>query len=326
MSVEQAASAAVEESAPVVEGESQEVVTESAPVVEGEKPQASNAEVKEVIQKIKQLKLKVDGVELIEDLPFEVTPEQAEYLKKELQMSKMSQKRAQEAADLRKSSSKREQELNQFLELLKDKPELILQQMGKDPVALAEQWLQAEVEKMQMDPKDKRIMELEAEMKRVQEMESTAKKAKEEAQAKSLRDKYAADYEKDLMEAMQIGQLPNSPHLINKMVDYMAVAMKAGVDVSFKDLIPLVQEERKIELKPFIEGLSVDELLSLLSEAKVNDLIIKKTPKKKVAPPTAQNVTKDTSSTKIDEGKVNLRNKSAKDFFHKLTMQYAGQD
>lgn len=328
----QAALAAVEPNQEVVqEGEvSQEGVQEGeasvVPQAEGQ-PAATDAQVENVVQKIKQLKLKVDGTEIIENLPFEVTEEQAEYLKKELQMSKMSQKRAQEAAELRKSSQKRESELNQFLDLLKEKPELILQQLGKNPVELAEKWLQEEVEKMQMDPKERRIKELEAEMKKISDEKMSAKKAQEEAQAKAIRDKYAADYEKELLDAMQKGNIPNEPHLIAKMVDYMAIAMKQNIDVSFADIIPLVQDSQKNTVKNALKGMKADDLIQLLSEQAINDLVVKKMPKadKKKAPPTAQQI-KDAGEQKEENGKLKFRKESASDFFRKLTLENAGKE
>lgn len=324
MSVAEAAPVAAQEPvSEVQESQEQEVVQSEGEVSqEGEAKSEAKEELKQEIKnQIKKFKIKVDGKELEKELDLANEAE----LVKMLQMSEMSNKRAQEAAELRKNSQKRESELNQFLDLLKNNPEVILKEMGRDPVKFAEELLQAEVEKMQMDPKEKRIKELEAEMKKIQDREIAEKKAKEEAQAKAVRDKYAADFEKDIMEAMNEGKLPNSGYTINKLVDYMSVAMKAGVDISFKEMIPLIQEQRRNELKPFLENMSADEIIALLSESKLNDIVIKKTPKKKVAPPTAQQV-RDTSTPSKDESGAKLRSESAKDYFNKLMMQYAGQD
>lgn len=324
MSVEQSA---VAEAAPEVQEEVVVAEGEAAPAQpDGQseaKPEATDAQVQQAVQKIKQLKLKVDGQELIEDLPFEVTPEQAEYLKKELQLSKMANKRAQEAADLRKKHQARESELNQFLELLKEKPELILSQMGKNPVELAEKWLQDEVEKMSMDPKERRIKELEAEMKKIADEKAAAKKAQEEAQKNFLRDKYASDFESQLTKAMESGSIPKEPELVNSMVAYMAKAIEAGVDISFDEIVPLVKNSHRSLVKNTLKGFSAQELMELLSEAQVNDLLVKKTPpKKKVAPPNAQSV-KDSGATKSDDPeKPKLRNKSMRGFFDEFNKKY----
>ncbi len=319
----------VENAAPAAEvSEGQEVAPEATnePVVqsEGQPPVEPKEELKqEVKAQIKKLKIKVDGKELEKELDL---ANEAELIKM-LQMSEMSNKRAQEAADLRKKHQARESELNQFLEMLKDKPELILSQLGKNPVELAEKWLADEVEKMQMDPKERRIKELEEEMKKVAEEKAAAKKAQEEAQKKYLRDKYASDYELQLKKAMDTGSIPSEPELVNSMVAYMTKAIEQGLDVSFDEIIPLVKNSHRSIVKNTLKGFSAQELLELLSEAQVNDLLVKKTPKKekKVVPPTAQQI-KDAGESKDTSSGPKVRSESASDFFRNLTMQYAGKE
>lgn len=298
-----------------VPAEGQEV----QPEVQGEAQPQSEAkeELKqEVKAQIKKLKIKVDGKELEKELDL---ANEAELIKM-LQMSEMSNKRAQEAAELRKKHQARESELNNFLELLKDKPELILQQMGKNPVELAEKWLQEEVEKMQMDPKERRIKELEAEMKKIADEKAAAKQAQEEAQKKYLRDKYASDYELQLKKAMDSGSIPSEPELVNSMVSYMAKAIEQGIDISFDDIIPLVKNSHRNIVKSTLKGFSAQELLELLSEAQVNDLLVKKAPpKKKVAPPTAQQI-KDAGEKVEENSGPKFRTQSASEFFRNLEL------
>lgn len=318
MSVEQSA---VAEATPEVQEEVVEVAEgEAAPVQPDSQPEG-NPEVKEELKQevkaqIKKLKIKVDGKELEKELDL---ANEAELIKM-LQMSEMSNKRAQEAADLRKKHQARESELNQFLELLKEKPELILSQMGKNPVELAEKWLQDEVEKMQMDPKERRIKELEAEMKKIADEKAAAKKAQEEAQKNFLRDKYASDFESQLTKAMESGSIPKEPELVNSMVAYMAKAIEAGVDISFDEIVPLVKNSHRSLVKNTLKGFSAQELMELLSEAQVNDLLVKKTPpKKKVAPPTAQSI-QDAGEKGEEISGPKFRTQSASEFFRNLDL------
>lgn len=318
MSVEQSA---VAEAAPEVQEEVVEVAEgEAAPVQPDGQPEG-NPEVKEELKQevkaqIKKLKIKVDGKELEKELDL---ANEAELIKM-LQMSEMSNKRAQEAADLRKKHQARESELNQFLEMLKEKPELILSQMGKNPVELAEKWLQDEVEKMQMDPKERRIKELEAEMKKIADEKAAAKKAQEEAQKNFLRDKYASDFESQLTKAMESGSIPKEPELVNSMVAYMAKAIEAGVDISFDEIVPLVKNSHRSLVKNTLKGFSAQELMELLSEAQVNDLLVKKTPpKKKVAPPTAQSI-QDAGEKGEEISGPKFRTQSASEFFRNLDL------
>src|SRR5579863_4538677 len=75
-----------------------------APGTPGTAPTIPAAASKSEIKRIKSLMLKVDGAEVNEALPFEMddTPENREYMTRQLQMAKMGTKRGQEAADLRK--------------------------------------------------------------------------------------------------------------------------------------------------------------------------------------------------------------------------------
>ena len=97
-----------------------------------------------------------------------------------------------------------------------------------------------------------------------------------------------------------------------------------GIDISFNDLIPMMQEERSSEVRNQVQGMSAEELLVILSDKTVNDLVLKKMPKaKKKAPPTSQTV-KESAAPKKQESGSRLRSKSTKDFFRDLTNAYAG--
>ena len=79
------------------------------------------AEQKAAKKMLKSLKLKVDGREIEEKLPFEIPDDEetVEWMKRNLQMSKMGQKRAQEYSTL-------EKEVKTFIEELRKNPRKIL--------------------------------------------------------------------------------------------------------------------------------------------------------------------------------------------------------
>lgn len=299
-----------------IEGEYELTEDES---VEGEEGVLTDEQLdsakEEVKNTIKKFNLKVDG----KDLEKEIDMANETELIKILQMAEMSQKRAQETADLRKKDAHRENQMNAFMESLQKDPEMIMRQMGIDPAKFAEDLLNREVEKMQLSPEERRVQELEAELNTIKAQKEEERVKLEEQKANALRDQYAADFERDIISALDEGQLPNSPHIINKMVDMMSVAIQNKIDVSFADLIPMIKEERSSDIKSQIQGMSADDLIQLLSGQVLNDIIVKKTPvKKKVVPPTAASI-KDTGSSKekSNSGSV-TRNKSAEDFFRNL--------
>lgn len=283
--------------------------------------EASEVEMESASKMIKQLNLKVDGEEFIEELPFEVTPEQAEYLKKELQLSRMGQKRAQKSAEIEKREAKLKADLEEFLGELKNNPASILEQMGVDVKQMAENLMNEEIELLELTPEERRVRELEAQLEEIKAKEEAAKKSKEEAEFQALQDRYAADFEVQLTEAIDKGNLPKSPYIINQMVTMMSEAINSGIDVSFEDLIPIVQDSHQNEIRDRISGMSAEDLIGLISEKTLNDIIIKKAPsKKKVAPPTANTIV-ETGKTKEEKASAKFRTKSADDFFRNMNLR-----
>jgi len=119
---------------------------------EGEGSQIHGAQstaAKKEAARIKKLKLKVDGQELEEELPFEIddNPEAVEYMTRQLQMSKAAQKRMGEHAQLQK-------EVKHFLEELRKNPKKILADpsIGIDVKQLAAQIIEEEIANAQKSP------------------------------------------------------------------------------------------------------------------------------------------------------------------------------
>jgi len=276
--------------------------------------------VEEAVQMIRELKLKIDGEELVEELPFEVTPEQAEYLKKELQMSKMAQKRAQEAADLRKSEQRRESELKDFLNTLKTQPQKVLEQMGVNIHELYENIASEELRKAQLTPEQQELEDLKNKLREVEEKEAQARKNAEEREMEMMKDKYAAEAEKEMLETIEKHNLPNSPYIIGRMVNMVQLAQNNNLDLSFKDVGDLVKEEYTNEVNNSLKGLSAEQLMTLLSNDVKTDFISKATPKKqkvKEAPPSANSI-KEGAKRKEEEGTKKFRTKSTSSFFKDL--------
>lgn len=263
---------------------------------------------------IRTLSLKVDGEEITEELPFDVTPEQAEYLTKQLQLAKMSNKRAQEAADLRKTDIQRNQDIQDFMEYIKTNPSEALSKLGIDVKDFSEKELEKEVEKMQMTDEEREIAELRSELESRKRAEDEAKSTAEEREQEVLRDKYAAEFEKDLLGALDSSQMPNNPEIVQRMNQYMRVALQNGIDLSFQDIIPLVSESINTELERLVSSTPTDKLIKMLGEENVKKIAGSR--RKKVAPPTANSVS-DTaagkSSEKKDKKKVRMD-----DFFRNL--------
>jgi hypothetical protein len=322
----------VEEAA---ENQESEVVEESAPAgspadlsaeqVEAAQDIADAVDAGEIteeqaVEMIKKLTLKVDGQEIEEELPFEVDPnntEMLEYLKKKAQLAAASQKRMQEAAELRKTQAQRDAELQDFLGRLSNQDELdaILKHFGHDPAAYAEAVLAREVERMEMSPEQRELEELRAEMKRIEDQKKAAEEARKKAEYDALVNQMEAQFENDLIKAMDEGKLQNNPYNFRKAAAMMNEATKRKLDVSFGEIVDIIKEENDTAIRESLKGLSADQILEILGEKQVNDIVLKKAPKpKKTAPPTADSIKEGVKEKKEDPYKARKRTQSLSDW------------
>jgi hypothetical protein len=274
----------------------------------------------ELAQKIKSLKLKIDGIEVEEEIPFEVTPEQAEWLKKELQLARAANKRMQEAAELRKKDSMTQQQIQDFLAALKENPIEILESMGIDTKDMSTKRLQEEIKKMEMSEEERKIAELQKELQELKSKEENARKKAEMEEQERLKSQYAAEYERDLMDAITKSNLPANPEIIQRMAQYMHTALKLGIDLNFSDIIPLVRESIQNDMNKLLGSLPVEEIMKVLGDENIQMIMGKKAPKPaKKAPVTPKDIV-DTSTRKEkdDDFKPKFKSKPMSDFFSKL--------
>jgi len=325
MSEEAAAPEAAPEVAPeaIVEGEappevegSEEAPAEGAESLDPESNEAASEEAKEEVKDtLKRLNIKVDGQEI--EKVIDVANE-AELIKI-LQMAEMSGKRAQKASELEKKDSLREAQLDDFFTKLKSDPGAILEQLGIDTKTLSESILQKEVEMMELTPAERELMEAKEKLTQLEEEKTTAENARKDAERSALEDKYAADLQRDLDAAMKEYQLPNDAYIVDKMVSMMTTAMQNGIDVSFADLAPIVQEHRNADVRSSVKGMSAEQILEIISEDAIRDIVLKKSPKAeaKKAPPTANSI-KEGGEVKEETPYSKKRTKSASEFFRNL--------
>lgn len=313
--------AAVEAAPEVIESEGEileegsEELADSGEIELSEDAELSSDDVEELKAELtRTLNLKVDGEDFTEELPFDATPEMLEYLTKQAQLAKMSNKRAQESADLRKVDNQRNIDIQNFIEAIKNDPAKMLSELGIDAREFSEEFLEKEVEKMQMSEEDRKIMELQDELTSIKKREDDSKRESEIREQEALRDKYAVEYEKDLLAALDTSELPNNPELILRMNQYMKIALENGIDLNFSDIIPLVSNNVNSELSKLLSSTPIEKLISMLGDEQLKG-IRKSGRKVKVAPPSAGSI-KDTGAGKSED---KPRTKvSMTDFFNKL--------
>lgn len=231
---------------------------------------------------LKQLKLKVDGKEYTEDLPFEIPddPKAIEYMQRQLQLGKMGQSRAQQFTELQK-------QVGSFLERLQKDPKGALSDpnIGVDVKQLARQVIEEEIANSQKSPEQLEKEKLEAEIK---ELKANQKREKEEADKREfdrLQETAYEQYDMQITKALEGSELPKSPYVIKKMAEYMLLGLQNGMDVTPEDILPLVRDEIQGDIKDMFSALPDEVVEKMVGKDKLNSLRKKKVAKA-TTPPT----------------------------------------
>jgi len=243
-------------------------------------PEAVQAAIK---KKLNKLKLKVDGKEYDEELPFEIDEDNSqarEYLTRQAQLAKASQKRMAEYGQL-------EKEVRSFIDELKKNPKKILSDpsIGVDIKKFAAQILEEEIENSRKSPEQLEKEKLENELR---ELKEQTKREKEEMSAKEferLQEREYERYDQLMTNALEKTDLPKTPYTVKKIAEYMSMAVQNGLDVTPEDVIPLVREEMTNDLKEMFAVMPEDVIESIIGKDVVGKLRKKQLAKAKQAPP-----------------------------------------
>lgn len=321
--VDQAVSSNSQDSAPTITKDAygnptgtveaaQSVAKEAKAIIKD--PNASKSQKQAAAKTLKKLTLKIDGQEFEEELPFEIPndPKAIEYMRRELQMGKMGQKRAQEKATI-------EKEVLQFIEDLKKNPRKALSDpaIGMDLKKFAAQIIEEEIENSKKSPEQLELEKAQEELKAIKEEREKEQQDRKKQEHDLMTQRYAEQYDNEISAALEGNKIPKSPQAVKKLADYMEIALQANKDVSFNDLIPIVREELIEDYQKHLDALPDDELESYIGK-KTIDRIRKRNVAK--AKQTAQNpalkaATKVPNTGKVAEPKADEPKKSYKDFF-----------
>lgn len=302
---------AVQSAAPESSSESFE-----SPSVEGQEGlqsvETTPAEAKAVAKeaaRLRSLRLKVDGREIDEDLPFEIPddPEAVEYMKRHLQMSRMGTKRAQEYAQL-------EKEIRQLITEGTKNPRKLLKELSIDERELARQIIEQEIENAQKSPEQLEKERIEEELRSLKEEREKEKQQFEQKEFERLQEQAYEKYDQQMTAALESSNLPKEPYVVKKIADYMLVALQEGYDVSAEDVIPLVKQELEKDIQTLINAMPDEALEQFLGKQRLANFRKKNLAKAKeaVAVSSAKAVKDTGGKTTVKEPEKKL---SYKDFF-----------
>lgn len=270
------------------------------------------AEVKQEVKRIKQLQLKVNGKEYMEDLPFEIddNPEIIKYMTKELQMSKAAQVALQEKGSY-------EKQVQAFFDNLKGNTAQVLTQMGIDPVKFAAEQLEAEIKKQQLSPEERKNQELEEKLRK---LEDESKRKEQEFN----RQKYESDQQKihdriesQMIQALDKSDVPYTPEVADRIAKYMMLGLQdpdGPVALTPEDVIPLVREDIINGMQNILKGMNTEQIQKFIGREHFDN--VRKTNIQKIktsTPATAKAAIKEvgqqqkTSLQTKDVPKINMR-------------------
>lgn len=272
------------------------------------------AEQKAIEKLEKSFKLKVNGKEIEEKIDLN---NEAELVKK-LQLARAAQEAMQEKAMTKKQLEQMNAEMNAFLDRLKSNPLEILKhpELGINLEQVAEMILQSKIEEEMKSPEQ---IELEKAKKRLEELENERKaleEAKQKAEMERL-EREASEYiQNEIITAIDTGDLPNSPYIVNKMAQLLSVAYDNGIDVDAKDIVPIVKQAYMRDMREMLGKLPDDLVEELVTPDRVKGIRNKRI--QAVRAKNAQAVKVEDTGAKPVKQEDNKKKLYSKDFFKNL--------
>ena len=148
-----------------------------------------------------------------------------------------------EAAQIRK-------QLQTLKERGQKNPDEVLEYLGIDPMAYANQKLKADIERFmqderakQMDPRERALMERENAIKEWEQKQAESRRAEEEKLLQAKREEFGRYVNQTIREALDAAQLPRTPAIAGRMLDEFEAFIDNGVDFDPADVAQRVEDE-----------------------------------------------------------------------------------
>jgi hypothetical protein len=272
-------------------------------------PNLTKAEKKEAKKMLKKLGIKYNGKEEDVELPFEIPEEHADFMRRQLQMAKMGQNKAQELSAL-------EKDVVSFLQELKANPKKALSNpsIGVDIKKLAAEILQEELENANKTPEQLKQEEYERKLKEYEEKEKKREEALKQMERERAVEQAAQKFDIDIATTLEKFDIPQEPIAIKRIAELMSLEIQRGFEPNMEAIGNLVQEEMNSDIRNYIKKLPHDKRLKILGEDVFEEDRKARVAKVKKAPPTAKQVAKDVQKVEKKEETPGQKI-SYKDFF-----------
>lgn len=239
---------------------------------EGEQGSEISAEQKALQEQINELEmeLKVNGKVIKE----KVNLNDKVRLQKAFQMEKAAQEAMAKSAASQKQIAAMEAEMDQFLQILKNDPMKILSNpaLGLKLEDMADKILAQKIEEASKSPEQLELEKARAKLAEYEQKIKDEETARQTAEREKLEADAEAHIQSEIMEAIDSGSLPKSPYIINKMAQLASIAFDNGIDVSMKDLAPIVNRMYKRDISEMLPKMSDEEVEELVSADRIKGI------------------------------------------------------
>lgn len=277
-------------------------------------PKSSAKEKEQARKTLKSLKIKYNGKEYEEQLPFEIPDDEkaVEYMRRQLQLSKMAQIKAQEKAEI-------EREVAAFIQQLRANPRAVLEDpaLGLNMQELVAQYIEEQLENSKKSPEQIKAEQLEKELKKLQEEREREREEMRKRELERLQQQEFERYDTLITKALEKSSLPKSPYVVKKVADYMLMGLQEGYDITPEDVIPLVEEDIKNDIKQMFSVMPEEVVEKIIGNEVLGKLRKKRLSMAKT-PATVKKSIVDTGKVidKSEESNENNKKKiSYKEFF-----------
>lgn len=215
----------------------------------------TDEQVEKILRKRKH-KVKVDKKE--EEIDYDE-------LRAGYQLKKHSHKQLQEVAESRK-------QIEGFLSKYKGDPVRAFREMCSHPSMglnarqIASELLAQELELETMDPKEREAKDLREKLAEYERQDSERKKAEEDREAKEYRARLSAQYERDILAAIEPSGLPATEQTFGRVVYYMRAGLERGMNIPPEAAAKLVREDYEREHRELLGKLDPEKLAGWLGE------------------------------------------------------------
>ena len=261
-------------------------------------------------RKLKKLGLKFNGREEEVELPFELEESHADWMKRQLQLARLGQTKSQEYSQL-------EREVASFIQDLKANPRKALANpaIGIDIKKLAAEVLEEEIVNSQKSPEQLEKERLSEELRIEREERARERKAIQDREYNRLVEQEYERYDRSISAALEKSDLPKSPYVVNKITDYMIMALQHGKDLPVESVVELAREEILDDIKQMFGVMPAETIEAILGQENLTKLRKSRVNKAKVAPPTpVKSAIKDVAAN-LNTKKEAEKKQTFRDFF-----------